>query len=89
MKSPKCVLLLFIVVGQGTYGIVVAAKDKEAINEEKNFVAIKKIDKAFENKRFAKNTLRELKLLQFLKHENVINIETIILPKSREEFEDV
>lgn len=24
-----------------------------------------------------------------LKHENIINIETIILPKSREEFEDV
>jgi serine/threonine protein kinase len=76
-------------VGQGAYGIVVAAKDKEAKTEGKDLVAIKKIDKAFEHKIFAKRTLRELRLLKLLKHENIINIETIILPKSREEFEDV
>jgi hypothetical protein len=52
-------------------------------------VAIKKIDKAFEHKIFAKRTLRELRLLKLLKHENIIIIETIILPKSREEFEDM
>lgn len=52
-------------------------------------MAIKKIDKAFEHKIFAKRTLRELRLLKLLKHENIINVETIILPKSREEFEDV
>lgn len=40
------------VIGQGAYGIVVAAKDKE------DLVAIKKIDKAFEHKIFAKRTLR-------------------------------
>jgi serine/threonine protein kinase len=68
---------------------VVAAKDKEAKTEGKELVAIKKIDKAFEHKIFAKRTLRELRLLKLLKHENIINIETIILPKSREEFEDV
>ena len=34
-------------VGQGAYGIVVAAKDKEAIDKTKELVAIKKIDKAF------------------------------------------
>jgi len=67
----------------------VAAKDKEAKTEGKDLVAIKKIDKAFEHKIFAKRTLRELRLLKLLKHENIINIETIILPKSREEFEDV
>ena len=76
-------------VGQGAYGIVVAAKDKEAKTEVKDLVAIKKIDKAFEHKIFAKRTLRELRLLKLLKQENIINIETIILPKSREEFEDV
>jgi mitogen-activated protein kinase 1/3 len=63
---------------------VVAAKDKEAKTEGKDLVAIKKIDKAFEHKIFAKRTLRELRLLKLLKHENIINIETIILPKSRE-----
>lgn len=39
-----------------------AAKDKEEL------VAIKKIDKAFEHKIFAKRTLRELRLLKLLKH---------------------
>jgi serine/threonine protein kinase len=84
------------VVGQGAYGVVVAAKDKEAVNQEKNLVAIKKIDKAFEHKIFTKRTLRELRLLKLLKHENVskeimkiIGVETIILPKSREDFEDM
>lgn len=38
--------------------MVVAAKDKEAANQEKNLVAIKKIDKAFEHKIFTKRTLR-------------------------------
>jgi len=80
--------MLFL-VGQGAYGIVVAAKDKLASDKTKELVAIKKIDKAFEHKIFAKRTLRELRLLKLLKHENIINIETIILPKSREEFEDV
>lgn len=36
-----------IKVGQGAYGIVVAAKDKQAKTEGKDLVAIKKIDKAF------------------------------------------
>jgi serine/threonine protein kinase len=37
-------------------------------------VAIKKIDKAFEHKIFAKRTLRELRLLKLMKHDNIINI---------------
>ena len=56
------------VIGQGAYGIVVAAKDKEAHTEGRDLVAIKKIDKAFEHKIFAKRTLRELRLLKLLKH---------------------
>lgn len=46
-------------------------------------VAIKKIEKAFEHKIYAKRTLRELKVLRLLQHDNIINIETLILPKSR------
>ena len=45
-------------VGQGAYGIVVAAKNKKAADKSKELVAIKKIDKAFEHKIFAKRTLR-------------------------------
>lgn len=56
------------VIGQGAYGIVVAAKDKECKDKTKELVAIKKIDKAFEHKIFAKRTLRELRLLKLLKH---------------------
>ena len=63
---------------------MVAAKDKESKEKEKELVAIKKIDKAFEHKIFAKRTLRELRLLRLLNHENIIGIQTIILPKSRE-----
>ena len=35
-------------VGSGAYGVVVAAKDLEAEDQENNLVAIKKIEKAFE-----------------------------------------
>jgi len=76
-------------VGQGAYGIVVAAKDKTAVKKEKMHVAIKKIEKAFEHPLFTKRTLRELKILRLLKHENVINIRTLLLPKSREDFQDI
>ena len=55
-------------VGQGAYAMVVAAKDKESKDKERNLVAIKKIDKAFEHKIFTKRTLRELRLLKLLKH---------------------
>ena len=51
--------------------MVVAARDKEMKDKERNLVAIKKIDKAFEHKIFTKRTLRELRLLKLLKHENV------------------
>lgn len=67
-KSSMLVLILLSLVGQGAYGIVVAAKDKLATDKTKELVAIKKIDKAFEHKIFAKRTLRELRLLRLLKH---------------------
>lgn len=54
-------------VGQGAYGIVVAAID----NRTKTNIAIKKIEKAFDHKIFTKRTLRELKICRLLKHENV------------------
>lgn len=76
-------------IGQGAYGVVVAAKDHKAPDPENNLVAIKKIEKAFEHKIFTKRTLRELKILRLLKHENVIGITTLLLPKSREDFEDI
>lgn len=74
-------------VGSGAYGTVVAAEDKECKEEESNIVAIKKIERAFEHPLFAKRTLRELKILRLLSHENVIDLVTIQKPKSRENLE--
>ena len=55
-------------IGQGAYGIVVAAKDKEIAEDgknedgsESNLVAIKQIIKAFEHRVFSLRTYRELK----------------------------
>jgi mitogen-activated protein kinase 1/3 len=50
-------------VGKGAYGVVCSAKD--AATGEK--VAIKKITNAFENLVDARRTLREMKLLRYLK----------------------
>lgn len=72
-------------VGQGAYGVVVAAKDKQT----GQMVAIKKIEKAFEHKVFTRRTLRELRICRLMKHDNIMGIKTIMLPKSRENFEDL
>lgn len=76
-------------VGQGAYGIVIAARDKTNPDEQTALIAIKKIEKAFEHKIFTKRTLRELKILRLLQHENVIGINTLMLPESREKLEDI
>jgi len=38
---------------------------------------------------FAKRTLRELKILRILKHDNIINLKSIILPESRANFNEL
>ena len=52
-------------------------------------VAIKKITNAFNHHLVSRKILRELKLLRILKHENVVEIRTIILPRSRTDFQDI
>lgn len=52
-------------------------------------VAIKKIQNAFENLTDATRTLREVKLLRHLHHENLIRVREILPPASRESFNDV
>ncbi len=51
--------------------MIFCAEDSEDLCEETRFLAIKKIEKAFEHKTYARKILRELKLLRLLKHENV------------------
>ncbi|KAL1533677.1 Mitogen-activated protein kinase mmk1 [Salvia divinorum] len=72
-------------IGKGAYGIVCSALNAET-NEH---VALKKIANAFDNKIDAKRTLREIKLLRHMDHENVVAIRDIIPPPQREAFNDV
>ena len=65
-------------MGHGAYGAVVAAVDKKNKDKNNNLIAIKKIEKAFEHKIFAKRTLRELKILRLLNHENALNYKKLI-----------
>ncbi|CAK91455.1 unnamed protein product (macronuclear) [Paramecium tetraurelia] len=58
------------IIGQGSYGVVFAAKDTKK-DSGRDLVAIKKIVKAFEQRLFAKRTLRELRLQRLFSHENV------------------
>ncbi|KAK0582293.1 hypothetical protein LWI29_023807 [Acer saccharum] len=72
-------------VGRGAYGIVCAAVNSETREE----VAIKKIGNAFDNRIDAKRTLREIKLLRHMDHENVVALKDIIRPPMKENFNDV
>lgn len=72
-------------INKGAYGIVCAAFDSES-NED---IAVKKIGAVFDNKIDAKRTLREIKLLRHLDHDNIIAIRDIIPPPEREKFDDV
>nr|ACN39845.1 unknown [Picea sitchensis] len=72
-------------IGKGAYGIVCSSLNSET----KEQVAIKKIANAFDNRIDAKRTLREIKLLRHMDHENVVAIRDIIPPPRREAFDDV
>jgi mitogen-activated protein kinase 1/2 len=72
-------------IGRGAYGIVCSSINRET-NER---VAIKKINNVFDNRVDALRTLRELKLLRHLRHENVIALKDIMMPVHRRSFKDV
>ncbi|XP_058778308.1 mitogen-activated protein kinase 4-like [Vicia villosa] len=72
-------------IGRGAYGIVCAAVNSDTREE----VAIKKIANTFDNITDAKRTLREIKLLRHMDHENIIAIKDIIRPPQKDAFKDV
>ncbi len=74
-------------LGEGSYGVVVSARDK--LTNKK--VAIKKIVDVIEEAQDAKRVLRELKLLKhFRLHENIISIKDILLsPAPKDAFKDI
>eukprot|EP00746_Dinoflagellata_sp_MGD_P140277 gnl/MRDRNA2_/MRDRNA2_73557_c0_seq1.p1 gnl/MRDRNA2_/MRDRNA2_73557_c0~~gnl/MRDRNA2_/MRDRNA2_73557_c0_seq1.p1 ORF type:complete len:717 (+),score=122.69 gnl/MRDRNA2_/MRDRNA2_73557_c0_seq1:84-2234(+) len=72
-------------IGQGASGVVCAAFDKE----KEQRVAIKKIESIFHDKFVAKSTLRELRILRHLKHENLVDLRMIFMPGTKEDFNDI
>jgi mitogen-activated protein kinase 1/3 len=72
-------------LGQGAYGVVCACLD----TEENKKVAIKKISNAFEDLVDAKRIVRELKLLRFFNHKNIVKLVDIAKPESPTGFEDI
>lgn len=73
-------------IGRGAYGVVVSATDKK--NDMK--VAIKKVHNAFEDLIDAKRIVREIKLLSYFEHENVVSLLDVQKPhEGRKNFEDI
>jgi mitogen-activated protein kinase 1/3 len=72
-------------IGYGAYGVVCSAFDKK-LNKK---VAIKKVPNAFEDLIDAKRIVREIKLLQFFNHDDIINIIDIHKPEKKTGFEDI
>lgn len=73
-------------IGRGAYGVVVSANDKK--NNMK--VAIKKVHNAFEDLIDAKRIVREIKLLGFFDHENIVSLLDVQKPhEGRRNFEDI
>ncbi|GKY99383.1 hypothetical protein MPSEU_000893000 [Mayamaea pseudoterrestris] len=75
------------VIGSGAYGVVISARDQA--NQED--VAIKMVPKAFSDEIDAKRILREIKLLNHFKHDNVVCLMDMMPPnvKYLDDFIDV
>ncbi|OQV12800.1 Mitogen-activated protein kinase 3 [Hypsibius exemplaris] len=80
--GPRYVNLRYI--GEGAYGMVVSAHDNVTNTE----VAIKKIS-PFEHQTYCQRTLREIKILNRLKHENIIDIKDVLRAPSIDLMRDV
>lgn len=72
-------------LGQGAYGVVCSCLDTETNKK----VAIKKIPKAFEDLIDAKRIVREIKLLGFFKHKNIISLVDVAKPENPTGFDDI
>lgn len=72
-------------IGRGTYGVVCSSINMDT-NEK---VAIKKISNVFDDCGDALRTLREMKLLRHVRHENVIALKDVMIPDQRTSFKDI
>ena len=72
-------------IGVGAYGVVISCYDKKTNRN----VAIKKVGNAFEDLIDAKRIVREIKLLRYFKHDNIVSLIDIQKPPKRTGFEDI
>ncbi|GER42985.1 mitogen-activated protein kinase 1 [Striga asiatica] len=72
-------------IGRGAYGVVCSSVDR-LTNER---VAIKKVNNIFGNRVDALRTLREVMLLRWAKHENVIVLKDVMAPADWRGFKDL
>ena len=70
-------------IGQGAYGIVCEIIDRRS----QRHYAVKKCTNMFQNLIVAKQTLREIKLVRLLIHQNIIKFEYAMTPGTAFEFE--
>jgi len=71
-------------LGEGAYGVVVQAMD----NRLKEKVAIKKIS-PFEHQTYCQRTLREIRILLNLEHENIIDIRDLLCDDTIDSLKDI
>ncbi|OQR81894.1 mitogen-activated protein kinase [Thraustotheca clavata] len=82
-------------IGSGAYGVVIAAeveglpKPSGDADVNANLVAIKNIQRAFDDLTDAKRIVREIKLMRHFSHKSLLGITDILEPVSIESFEDV
>ena len=80
-----CKYTLNKLLGRGSYGVVCSGEN--TISGEK--VAIKKVIKLFRDKSETKRLLREIKLLKFFKHDNIIKINDLLNPVSLKSLDEL
>jgi mitogen-activated protein kinase 1/3 len=73
------------IIGKGSYGVVCSAIDRQTGEK----VAIKKINNVFAHVADATRILREIKLLRFLQHPDIVQIKHILLPPSPRAFREI
>lgn len=57
-------------IGEGAYGVVLKCRDVE----NSSYVAIKKFKDSDEDELTKKTTMREVKILKMLSHENIVDM---------------
>lgn len=72
-------------IGKGAYGIVCSATD--TVTGQR--VALKKCVNVFREVEDGKRVLREIRLLSFMKHENILTLTCLIPPQDDDTFADV